>query len=256
MVESVISLADKMSRCIRYDTLTTSMQLTLENQKIGDVVVIRCQGRIVVGAEIRSLQLELETLTRVTKKVVLQLEEVSFIDSAGLGALVRLFGVLRAQGGDLKLCQLSPFLLQVLQVTNLLRIFPICASESEAIQAFSEGRQFLQETFGGSRTRIVCTDTSSDLLAYLSALLKRSGYEVFTTRQPSDAIMFVRVTGPRFLICGPGIQTNESAMKGFREITSKTNVQLLLLPSGFSTAEAGQAGIDLVDRIRLLPSGQ
>jgi anti-anti-sigma factor len=230
------------------------VQLILQNQKIGDIVVVRCQGRIVAGAEIRSLQLELETLTRLTKKVVLQLAEVSFIDSAGLGALVRLFGVLRANGGDLKLCQLSPFLLQVLSVTNLLRIFPIYASETEAICAFSEGPQFFEETSGALRTRIVCTDTSSDLLAYLNALLKRSGYEVFTTRNPSDAMMFVKVTRPRVLICGPGMQTNESAMKRFHEVNTK--VQLLLLPSDFSTAEAGQAGIDLVNRIRILLSSQ
>jgi anti-anti-sigma factor len=228
------------------------MQLTLENQRIGDLTVIRCRGRIVVGDEISSLRQEVETLTKVSKDVVLQLAEVSFIDSAGLGALVRLFGVLRAHGGDLKLCQLSPFLLQVLQVTNLLRIFPIYASETEAIQAFSKGPRFHEESSGISRTRIVCTDTSSDLLAYLSALLKRSDYEVFTTRNPSDALMFVRVTKPRVLICGPGMLTNESAMKGFREIDSK--VQLLLLPYDFSGTEAGQAGFDLVNRIRLLLS--
>ena len=173
------------------------MQLSLQNLKIGDVVVIRCQGRIVAGAEISSLQLELETLSRVTKDVVLQLEEISFIDSAGLGALVRLFGVLRANGGDLKLCQLSPFLLQVLQVTNLLRIFPIYASETEAIQAFSKGPQFREEIFAEARTRIVCADTSTDLLAYLGALLKRSGYEAFTTRHPSDAMLLVEATRPR-----------------------------------------------------------
>jgi anti-sigma B factor antagonist len=236
------------------DTVAASMQLSLQNQKIGDIVVIRCQGRIVVGAEISALQHEIEKLTELTKKVVLQLAEVSFIDSAGLGALVRQFGVLRAHGGDLKLCQLSPFLLQVLQVTNLLRIFPIYASETEAIHAFSKGPQVREETFGASGTRIVCTDTSSDLLAYLSALLKRSGYEVFTTRQPSDALLFVRVTRPRVLICGPGMQTNESAMKGFREFNP--GVELLLLPPDFSTSEAGQAGIDLVNRIRLLLSGQ
>jgi anti-sigma B factor antagonist len=236
------------------DTVAASMQLSLQNQKIGDVVVIRCQGRIVVGAEISSLQLELEKLTQLTKKVVLQLGEVSFIDSVGLGALVRQFGVLRAKGGDLKLCQVSPFLLQVLQVTNLLRIFPIYASEAEAIQAFSKGPQFHEETFGASKTRIVCIDSSHDLLAYLSALLKRSGYEVITTRNPSDALLFARVTRPHVLICGSGMQVNESAMKGFTEINPK--VQLLLLPSDFSTAEAGQAGIDLVNRIQLLLSDQ
>ena len=230
------------------------MQLRTQNQKIGDIVVIRCQGRIVVGDEISSLQRELEKLTQLTKKVVLQLGEVSFIDSVALGALVRQFGVLRAHGGDLKLCQVSPFLLQVLQVTNLLRIFPIYASEAEAMQAFSKGPQFQEETFGTSRTRIVCIDPSHDLLAYLSALLKRSGYEVVTTRNPSDALLLLRVTKPQVLICGSGTQTNESAMKAFTEISPK--VELLLLPPDFSTGEAGQAGIDLVNRIQLLISDQ
>jgi anti-sigma B factor antagonist len=229
------------------------MQLNLQSQKIGDVVVVRCRGRIVVGAEIASLQQELEKLTVLTKKVVLQLGEVSFVDSVGLGALVRQFSVLRAMGGDLKLCQVSPILLQVLQVTSLHRIFSIHASEEEAIQAFSKGTQFQEEMLGGSKTRIVCIDPSHDLLAYLSALLKRSGYEVMTTRNPSDAHLFVKVSRPQVLICGPGIQKNESAMKGFAGIDPK--LRLLLLPADFSAAEAGQAGTDLVNRVRsLLPN--
>lgn len=230
------------------------MELRLQNQKIGDIVVVRCQGRIVVGPEIASLQQELEKLTVLTKKVVLHLGEVSFIDSVGLGVLVRQFGVLRAKGGDLKLCQVSPFLLQVLQVTNLLRIFPMHASEAEAIQAFSKGKQFHEETFGDSKTRIVCIDPSHDLLAYLSALLKRSGYEVITTRNPSDALLFMRVTRPQVLICGPGMQKNETAVKGFAEM--KPKAQILHLPSDFSTGEAGQAGMDLVNRVRQILSEQ
>lgn len=232
--------------------MAASMELSLQSHKMGDVVVIRCGGRIVVGAEITSLQQELEKLTVLTKKVVLHLGEVTFIDSVGLGALVRQFGVLRAKGGDLKLCMVSPFLLQVLQVTNLLRVFPMHASEEEAIQAFSRGKQFHDETFGASKTRIVCIDPSHDLLAYVSALLKRSGYEVITTRNPSDALLFMRVTKPQILICGPGMQANETAMKGFAEL--KPSVHLLHLPSDFSTGEAGQAGTNLVNRVRQLLS--
>ena len=92
------------------------------------------------------------------------------------------------------------------------------------------------------------------MLAYLSALLKRLGYDVITTRNPSDAQLFMRVTSPHVLICGPGMQTNKSAMQGFAEINKK--VQLLLLPSDFSTAEAGQAGTDLVNRIKVLLSSR
>ena len=99
----------------------------------------------------------------------------------------------------------------------------------------------------------MCIDSSHDLLAYLSALLKRSGYEVMTTRNPSDAQLFIKVTRPQLLICGPGIQANQTAMKGFGDI--KPKLELLLLPGDFSTAEAGQAGTDLVNRLRsILPN--
>ena len=262
-MELAVPVGRGISHRARCDIVAASMELSLQNQKIDDVVVIRCQGRIVLGPEINALQLELEKLTVLTQKVVLQLGGVSFIDSVGLGALVRQFGVLKASlfelpifpsGGDLKLCQVSPFLLQVLKVTNLLRIFPLYASETEAIQAFSRGPQFREETLGDAKTRIVCIDPSPDLLAYLSALLNRSGYEVMTTRNPSDALLFIRVAKPQILLCGPGIQANKPAMLGFDEINKK--VQLLLLPSDFSTAEAGQAGTDLVNRIKVLLSSR
>ena len=90
------------------------MNLTLQSQTIDSVVVIRCQGRIVLGDEIRALQLEVGKLRQLKKKVVLQLAEVNYIDSAGLGALVRLVGMLRVGGGGLKLCELSPFVHKVL----------------------------------------------------------------------------------------------------------------------------------------------
>ena len=95
------------------------MQLILQSQIMGDVVVIHCQGHIVFGDEVRTLQREVEKLTHVRKNVVLQLAEVSYVDSGGLGALVRLRNLLRFDGGDLKLCQLSPFVLQVLTATKL-----------------------------------------------------------------------------------------------------------------------------------------
>src|ERR1700733_12637934 len=99
------------------------MQLSLQSQTVGDVVVIGCHGRIVSGDESRALQAEIDKLTALTKNVVLQLSDVTYVDSGGLGALVRILGVLRAARGDLKVCQLSPFVEQVLQATNLLKVF-------------------------------------------------------------------------------------------------------------------------------------
>jgi anti-anti-sigma factor len=226
------------------------MQLTIETENVGDVVVVRCRGRIVSGDEVRFLQLELEKRTGLTKNVVLQMAEVSYVDSGGLGALVRIFGVLRADHGDLKLCRLSPFVVQVLQATNLLGVFHPYPSEKEAIEAFSLRPQTPQEAAHSSSTRIVCLDTSLDLLAYLKVLLQQSGYEVFTTRYPSDAVALAVGTKPGVVVCGPGMRSNQSAIEKFRN--SAPNVKLLHLPPDFSTSEADEAGSDLINRLRLL----
>src|SRR5271167_324368 len=147
------------------------MQLTLESHNVGEVVVVRCCGRIVSsGEEARFLQSELEKLTLLTKTVVLDLAQVTYLDSGGLGALVRLLGVLRAARGDLKLCQIPPFVLRVLQATNLLSVFHPYASEQDAIEAFWVEPQSADGAFPASSNRIVCLDSSLDLLAYLRVL--------------------------------------------------------------------------------------
>jgi anti-anti-sigma factor len=248
------------SRSNRDGFYEPAMRLTLQSQLMEDVVVIRCRGRIVAGDEVDALLAELEKQTKIpgtniltVKRVVLQLAEADYIDSSGLGALVRLFGVLRAAGGDLKLCELSPVVLRAFQVTNLLSVFPTYPSEREAIDAFSKGQRSSHEAVGTSKTRIVCIDTSSDLLAYVNALLKRSGYEIFTTRYLGEAMTLVNATQPRVVICGPGVlglPTGEAAVEKFRQ--NWPNVQILHLPSDFSTAEAGQAGVDLVNRVQSL----
>ena len=96
------------------------MHLTLQSQCTAGVALIRCQGRIVVGKEVELLQQEVEKHHLETQKYVLQLAEVSYLDSGGLGALVRLVGMLRAHRGDLKLCEVAPFVQSVLKATNLL----------------------------------------------------------------------------------------------------------------------------------------
>ena len=140
------------------------------------------------------------------------------------------------------------FVSQVLQVTNLLGVIPTYASEAEAIEAFSAGPAAPEKTPATRRTRIVCLDSSNDLLAYLKVLLTRAGYEVFTTRNPSDARTLVVATGPSVVIYGPGTQASESVIEKLRQ--GDPNLAVLVLPSDFSTAEASQAGTDLVERVR------
>jgi anti-sigma B factor antagonist len=215
------------------------------------VVVLRCQGRIVAGAEVNALQTQLDKHTVLRKRVVLNLAEVDYIDSSGVGALVRAYGVLRSSGGGLKLCQLSPFVLQVLEVTHLNSVLPTYSTEAEAIDAFSDPAHHDAMEF--SRNRIVCIDPSKDLLAYVRAVLAGAGYEVHTAWNLADGKNMVNAMKPQMLICGAGIAglpLGEALLERFRQ--SGPNVHVLELPPDFSTAEAGQAGTDLVNRVKSL----
>lgn len=228
------------------------MKLVCKSQYIGDVVVVRCEGRIVAGEEVQSLRQEIEKSLLETKKFVLQLSGVAYIDSGGLGAMVRLLGTLRADRGDLKLCELSPFLMQVFEATDLKGLFHTYKTEREAIEAFSHRPQESAQVSQGSRPKVICVDSSSDLLAYLSAILKRCNYQVYTTKHLSDATTMVKSTHPRLAICGPATQESVQAFEKFRQ--ADPAMQILILPADFQASEAGQAGSDLVERIGALLS--
>ena len=226
------------------------MQLTLQQQKLGDAVVVRCAGRIVAGEEIRALQMQVEPLSRQCGKVVLQLANVSFIDSAGVGALVRLLGLLRSHGCELSLCQLAPCVERVLQITHLLDVIPTHASEQDAIRGSQHTAQSAGHASAPAKNKIVCTDGSREVLAYLTTLLECAGYQVLTARHPSDALTLVKVTNAKILICGPGLQTKQLEIEKSR--SGIPVVRLLHLPSDFSTADAGEAGTKLIDQVRSL----
>lgn len=230
------------------------MPLTLDCQKFDRMLIIRCRGRIAFGAEIETLEAEVHKRTQINgvfviKDIVLQLAETEYIDSSGLGTLIRLLGVLRAAGGSLKLCQLSQSVAKVIQVTNLETLFPLYPTETDAVGAH---RPIHAGDELGAKIRIVCIDTSSNLLAGLKALLTRSGYGVFTTRYIGEASILVRAVGPQLVICGPGmleVPTGPPMIEKFRQ---SGRYQILQLSPDFHTAEAGQAGQELLSQVQSL----
>jgi anti-anti-sigma factor len=226
------------------------MQLELQTQRSGKVMVIRCGGRIVTGKETQLLQQEIEKHAIETKRFVLQMADVKFVDSGGLGAMVRLAGMLRAYHGDLKLCEVSPFVHQVLEATALLKVFQTYPTENEAVDAFREGPHQHGLASSGAGAKIFCIDSSVDLLAYLGALLKRSGYDVTTAHRLSDAKTLAKVRQPDAVVCGPAIHTDEFAMENLRH--SAPNAKFIMLSADFSTKDASHAGVDLVEQLRAL----
>jgi anti-anti-sigma factor len=217
------------------------------------VVVIRCQGRIVSGDEIRALHREVDDSLLAKKRIVLNLAEVNFIDSAGLGFLVRIFSRLSNDGGGLKLCQISPVVLKALQVTNLHAVIPSYESERHAVEAFYYLQRQEHKSPGTPITKVVCVDDSFDLLAYLNALLTHAGYEVFPTRHVNDARMLVSAVRPRVLIMGPTGRASDALIERMRH--SVPDLHVIALASDFSTDDPAHSSTELIRRVQSLVTG-
>lgn len=112
------------------------MQLRMSTRTVDGILVVDCSGRVVFGEESATLRDTVKKLLAQNPKVVLNLREVNYIDSGGLGTLVSLFTTARSAGGALKLASLTQRVDDLLQVTKLVTIFEVFDNEQSAAQSF------------------------------------------------------------------------------------------------------------------------
>ena len=115
------------------------MRLELETITQGDVRILRCRGRIIYGAEADALRERVNALLQETPRVVFNMGGVRDMDSGGIGRVVGMVVSARRAGGDIKFCQLTAQVDHVLQITGLLAVFEVFATEDEAVRAFTGG---------------------------------------------------------------------------------------------------------------------
>jgi anti-sigma B factor antagonist len=96
--------------------------LTFEIERDGETAGVKCHGRLVAGTT-DELNQEVKHLLPQTKVVVIDLADLTYVDSSGLGALVRLHASARKLGCELKLLHLGKQLRNILKLTNLLSVF-------------------------------------------------------------------------------------------------------------------------------------
>jgi anti-sigma B factor antagonist len=226
------------------------MPLRLDSRPVGDVIVVQCNGRIVAGADVHALQAHLERVLPRHHDVVLRLEGVEFIDSSGLGALVRLVSTARANGGDLKLCALQQQVRRTLEITNLLSLFETYDSEAEAIVAAYLGSRYSKDKSGEKQLRILCIYDSADVRALLGEVLCRAGYNAVTTGNVHDAQILLKATKAKLIVLGANMQSmhGASTKKAMEEIDSA--VSLVVLDEDFAAQDPGEAATKLLEAIR------
>jgi anti-sigma B factor antagonist len=114
------------------------MSVKLNTRQVGDVTVVDVSGRITLGEGPSAIREELRDLTsKGNKKILLNLSEVAYIDSTGIGELVAGFTTVANDGGTVKLLGLTKRVKDVLLITKLYTIFEVFEDEAEAARSFA-----------------------------------------------------------------------------------------------------------------------
>ncbi|MFY9726363.1 MAG: STAS domain-containing protein [Bryobacteraceae bacterium] len=114
------------------------MSVKLSTRQVGDVAVIDVAGRITLGEGSSALRETLrDMVSKNQKKILLNLGEVSYIDSSGIGELVSGFTTVTNSGGQLKLLNLNKRVKDLLQITKLYTVFDVHEDEAGAIRSFA-----------------------------------------------------------------------------------------------------------------------
>ena len=226
------------------------MRLQLTSRALGDVLVVQCAGRLVGGMEAEALQRHLKQAIAETPDIVLTLDKLEFVDSSGLGALVRLAGNARALSGDVKLCAVPPSILKILRVTYLHRVFEIHECEGDAVTACYQRSSRAGTAAAHSARTVLCVEASADLLAYMQEVVRGAGLRPVSARNVPDARVLCKATKPAVVVIGPGVppSSGKSAYERLAEIDG--TVPVLSLDEGFSLLDAGEAGACLLAKIR------
>ena len=103
----------------------------------GDVSILNLSGNIILGDGSEALRKEIRCLlAEGKKKILLNLENVHFLDSSGIGELISAYTTVRREGGELKLLNLTRRIEHLMTITKLLTVFDVYEDESEALGSF------------------------------------------------------------------------------------------------------------------------
>jgi anti-sigma B factor antagonist len=221
------------------------VQLSLQHRQVGYVTVITCRGRLVSGAEADVLLKQIDDLLPITSRILLHLGEIDFIDSGGLGLLVRCLTRVQNASGQLSICALSPKVSDVLRVSKLDSVLKPYYAEAEAI---ASAHHATDGTPTGAL--ILCADTSRDVLAYLRGLLTGAGHRVVTAENLHDGLILLKTMGPSVVVIGTWLHAMRGSASAEEFHRRLPPGGLVVLPSSFSSHDAGDAADALLHEIQ------
>lgn len=218
------------------------MSLAIQCRRVGYVTVVDCAGKLVAGANADSLHDQVRRCIDSHTSVVVNLSAVTFIDSSGLGLLVRLVATTRNSPSGLRFCGANAQIQKILELTKLRGVLNIHATEQQAIEAFGTRESARIASKVGAN--VLCLDQSMDLLAYLRGALENAGFQTHSARSVPDAILLLRTIRPDAVVAGPDFAVKVAGL------AAEMNIPLLCLDDSFSELDAGDAAASLLGRLR------
>jgi anti-anti-sigma factor len=216
------------------------MLLSLKSRFVGDVYIIQCIGRVVLGEEVKALEAAFEAGAREFTKFVLDLSEVNRLDSIAMGLLVRYADRMEKHGGGLRLAAPPQFVTTLLNMTKLSSLLQSYPTEEEAVLSFLEQVSTLeaQEKRG---PRVIVVDESADLCVFVRSVLVQRGYEVKSTCSFRDARIMLQADSVDYILVGPGTPqlSSETVFKSLTALAPKATA--LRLDADFKIRDAREA---------------
>lgn len=112
--------------------------MKIEMRTVGDIRILDCSGKITLGEGTMTVRNTVRDILKDNgKKIILNLANVNYIDSSGIGELVSTYTTVTNNGGQLKLLNLTKKIHELLQITKLLTVFQVFDSETAAVSSFS-----------------------------------------------------------------------------------------------------------------------
>ncbi|MGD9629513.1 MAG: STAS domain-containing protein [Pyrinomonadaceae bacterium] len=117
-------------------------ELSIQKRQSGEVTIVDLSGKIALGESNRALHDEIRELTGSgQKKILLNLANVTVIDSSGLGELVASYASVERNGGTLKLSNLSDRFIELITITKLYTVFDVFDNEADALASFGSASE-------------------------------------------------------------------------------------------------------------------
>jgi len=112
--------------------------MTIKTREVGEVTILDLNGRLSVDDDVEELKAQVKRLLAEGKrKLLVNVDKLSYVDSSGVGILVRLLTSTKAAGGELKLARPTKVVRQIVTATGLMKVLEVFDNEEEAIASFA-----------------------------------------------------------------------------------------------------------------------